>query len=83
MKYKYKYEKATVEILNQGRQQGLTHKDLFETASLMILILAQIMKLSDRDLSDNFEDILNAFREPLPEGFLEFLYRHYLGEEEE
>jgi hypothetical protein len=76
-----KYKKASVDILIQGRHQGLTHKDLFDTASMMILTLAQIMQLNEEGLKRRFEDILEAFREPIPEELLEGLYRQYLEDE--
>ena len=76
-----KYKQASVDILTQGRQQGLTHKELFDTASMMILTLAQIMQLSDEELNTRFEDIKQAFREPIPEELLEGLYRQYLEDE--
>ena len=76
-----KYKQASVDILTQGRQQGLTHKELFDTASMMILTLAQIMQLTDKELYSRFEEILKAYREPIPEELLEDLYRQYLEEE--
>jgi len=77
-----KYKQASIDILIQGRLQGLTHKDLFDTASMMILTLSQIMQLTDKELYTRFEEILMAYREPLPEELLEGLYRQYLEDEE-
>lgn len=81
-----KDKEAAISILVQGRQRGLTYREIFDAASVVILTLAQIMHLDEEELRGELNTIIRSLKDPkqpLPEEMTESLHREYLEEEKE